>query len=64
MRSIPLVSGILWALGTVTAAYAEQASPPRELTAEQDHKLMMDQLGITSIPGRRERPRPKRAECG
>ena len=35
----------------VSPAFAADSSPlpPRELTAEQDHKLMMDQLGITSI---------------
>jgi len=48
MRIAPVLSGILWVLGT-TAAVAENAPPPLELTAEQDHKLMLDQLGITSI---------------
>jgi len=45
MRAVLLVSGILW----VTAAAIAADAPPLELTAEQDHKLMMDQLGITSI---------------
>ena len=45
MRAVLLVSGIL---GVAAAAIAADA-PPLELTAEQDHKLMMDQLGITSI---------------
>src|SRR6187399_1672335 len=45
MRVVLLVSGILW----VTAAAIAADAPPLELTAEQDHKLMMDQLGITSI---------------
>ena len=45
MRAVFLVSGIL---GVAAAAIAADA-PPLELTAEQDHKLMMDQLGITSI---------------
>ena len=39
---------------TALAAVASIASaadvpPPRELTAEQDHQLMMDRLGITEI---------------
>jgi len=51
MRAAPVLAGILWMLGT-EAAVAENAPPPLELTAEQDHKLMLDQLGITSIrPG-------------
>src|SRR6187399_1082509 len=45
MRVVLLVSGIL----SVAAAAIAADAPPRELTAEQDHKLMMDQLGITSI---------------
>jgi len=45
MRAVLLVSGILGVGGAAIAADA----PPLELTAEQDHKLMMDQLGITSI---------------
>ncbi len=45
MRAVLLVSGILGVAAVTIAA----AAPPLELTAEQDHKLMMDQLGITSI---------------
>jgi hypothetical protein len=45
MRAVLLVSGIL----CVTAAAIAADAPPLELTAEQDHKLMMAQLGITSI---------------
>jgi len=45
MRVVLLVSGIL----CVAAAAIAADAPPHELTAEQDHKLMMDQLGITSI---------------
>ena len=38
------------ALGAVSSlAIAADAPPPRELTAEQDHKLMMEQLGIREI---------------
>jgi len=48
MRAAPVLAGILWMLGT-EAAVAENAPPPLELTAEQDHKLMLDQLGITAI---------------
>ncbi len=48
MHFIRVLSGILWMFGTA-AAVAENAPPPLELTAEQDHKMMMDQLGITSI---------------
>ena len=33
----------------MAAAGAADAPPPLELTAEQDHKLMMEQLGIASI---------------
>ncbi len=33
----------------MAAAAIAADAPPLELTAEQDHKLMMDQLGITSI---------------
>ena len=45
MRAVLLVSGIL---GVAAAGIAADA-PPLELTAQQDHQLMMDQLGITSI---------------
>jgi hypothetical protein len=45
MRALLLVSGIL---GVAAVAIAADA-PPLELTAEQDHKLMLNQLGISSI---------------
>jgi len=45
MRLVLLVSGIL----CVAAAAIAADAPPLELSAEQDHKLMLDQLGITSI---------------
>jgi hypothetical protein len=48
MRSSVLACGVL----TAAAALAADLPPPLELTAEQDHKLMMDRLGITSLrPG-------------
>jgi hypothetical protein len=34
---------------TVVAAFAADLPPPLELTAEQDHKMMMERLDITSI---------------
>jgi hypothetical protein len=37
------------ALGAVSIAIAADQPPPRELTAEQDHQLMMDRLGIKEI---------------
>ena len=38
-------------IGQIALA-ADPASPPRELTAEQDHRLMMERLGIDSLrPG-------------
>ena len=43
---------------------ARRIPPPLELTAEQDHKLMMEQLGITAHPPGRQRPRSERAERG
>ena len=46
MRSVWLMWGMMAAV--VTAVAAEPA-PPLELTAEQDHKLMMDELGLASI---------------
>ena len=46
MRSIWLICGLIAA--AVTAGAADPA-PPVELTAEQDHKLMMEKLGIASI---------------
>src|SRR5262245_61975552 len=42
-----LLSGAM--LATASPMFAADAAPPRELTAEQDHKLMMDRLGITEI---------------
>src|SRR6187399_50470 len=48
MHFIRVLSAILWMFGTA-AAVAENAPPPLDLSAEQDHKMMMEQLGITSI---------------
>jgi hypothetical protein len=49
MRAVLLVFAFLCASATGIAAVAP---PPLELTAEQDHRLMMEQLGIASIrPG-------------
>src|SRR5690349_3599644 len=45
MRAVLFACGILAA----AAALAADSAPPLELTAEQDHKLMLDQLGITSL---------------
>ena len=46
------------------ATRSAAAPPPLELTAEQDHKMMMEQLGIASIrPGANGRD-PNRAERG
>ena len=45
MRSVLIACGIL----VVAAAVAADLPPPRDLTAEQDHQLMLDQLGITSL---------------
>ncbi|HUQ12474.1 MAG TPA: hypothetical protein VM146_19365 [Steroidobacteraceae bacterium] len=52
MRSSMLSGVVLLGLGVMemTPAFAaDQAPPPRELTAEQDHQLMMEQLGIKEI---------------
>ena len=46
MRNVLLACGIM---SVAAVAFAADLPPPLELTAEQDHKLMMDQLGITSI---------------
>jgi hypothetical protein len=49
MRTVLLVCA---SLAVTVAAFAVDLPPPLELTAEQDHKLMLEQLGITSIrPG-------------
>jgi hypothetical protein len=48
MRTVLFACAIL---STAAVVAAEQA-PPLDLTAEQDHKLMLDQLGIASLrPG-------------
>jgi hypothetical protein len=47
MRVPLLISA--WLSVAATAALAADPAPPLELTAEQDHRLMMEQLGITSI---------------
>ncbi len=50
MRAVLLVSGLLWV--SASAATVAGPPPPLELTAEQDHRMMMEQLGIASIrPG-------------
>ena len=46
MRTVLLACA---SLAAAVAAFAGELPPPLELTAEQDHKLMMEQLGITSI---------------
>jgi len=46
MRTVLLACGVLAVAVTAPAA---DLPPPLELTAEQDHKMMMEQLGITSI---------------
>jgi len=46
MRTVLLACGVLVAAVT---AFAAAPPPPLELTAEQDHRLMMERLGITSI---------------
>ena len=48
----------------ITAAFAADPAPPRELTAEQDHKLMMEQLGISVDSPGCERARSECAERG
>src|SRR5687767_3099585 len=47
-RSLPLSALVVLAL-TVPPARAEQPKPPVELTAQQDHKRMMDLLGIKQL---------------
>ena len=46
MRSVWLICGLIAAEATAGAA---DPAPPVELTAEQDHQLMMEKLGIASI---------------
>jgi len=46
MRSVWLMCGMM---AVVVSAGAADPAPPMDLTAEQDHRLMMDQLGIASI---------------
>jgi hypothetical protein len=46
MRTVLLACA---SLAVTVAAFAADLPPPLELTAEQDHKLMLEQLGITSI---------------
>jgi hypothetical protein len=46
MRAAMLISVVLC---VATASAATDAPPPLELTAEQDHKLMMQRLGISQI---------------
>jgi hypothetical protein len=42
-------TGIAALAAVASCVLAADPSPPRELTAEQDHQLMMDQLGIRQI---------------
>ncbi len=48
MRFSSLLGGLL-AICAVPALAAGDPAPPLELTAEQDHKLMMEKLGISAI---------------
>jgi hypothetical protein len=45
MRALPLIAGMILA----GAARAADPVPPVELTAEQDHRLMMEKLGLTQL---------------
>lgn len=47
--TLTLSGTILSAPATFAADTPADLPPPRELTAEQDHRLMMEQLGITAI---------------
>lgn len=47
MRAAVLVGGILFVGAVAMAA----DPPPPELTAEQDHRMMMERLGITTLRG-------------
>ncbi|HEV7608583.1 MAG TPA: hypothetical protein VGO61_14660 [Steroidobacteraceae bacterium] len=49
MRAVLLVSGVLCAVAAAAAPAEKNAAPPLELTAEQDHKMMMEKLGIATI---------------
>jgi hypothetical protein len=49
MRAVLLLSGVLCALTAAAAGPAKNAAPPLELTAEQDHKMMLERLGIATI---------------
>jgi hypothetical protein len=46
MRSMAIASGFLIASAM---AFAADPPPPLDLTAEQDHQMMMERLGITTI---------------
>src|SRR5882672_5142316 len=46
MRTVLLACA---SLTVAIVAFAADLPPPLELTAEQDHRMMMEQLGITSI---------------
>jgi hypothetical protein len=48
-RAIPFAAALLVAAGLLPAVAVCAPPPPLELTAEQDHKAMMDKLGIASI---------------
>src|SRR6187401_513416 len=49
MRIVLLACGILAASAAPAATNSANLPPPRDLTAEQDHQLMLDQLGIPSL---------------
>ena len=52
MRSLPPAVAIALAATCLTIQSVPAAEPPAELTAEQDHRLMMETLGIESLrPG-------------
>jgi len=49
MRIALVISGFLLVAVAAAAAAVENAPPPLDLTAEQDHRMMMEQLGIATI---------------
>jgi hypothetical protein len=46
MRALTTVCAFLC---IASAAFAAEPAPPLDLTAEQDHRMMMEQLGITTL---------------
>jgi len=49
MRAVWVSFGLIMVASLVAAATAATPAPPMELTAEQDHELMMEKLGIVAI---------------